>query len=171
LEWDPNLEPDLGGYKLHYGTSSGIYTRSVDAGNETTINVPELVSGFTYYFVVTAYNDAGVESPPSNEVVFTVPWPDDLRITYLPRSGVPVAPDWIECAPAQGPAPNGFVFSVTAAERSAVVIYSSEDLKTWTVQGAVTNPTGRLLITDMESLLHPRRYYRLKLAEIDPVVD
>jgi hypothetical protein len=60
---------------------------------------------------------------------------------------------------------------VTAAERTGVVIYGTEDLQTWEVLGVITNPTGRLLVRDLGSLEHRRRYYRLKLAEIDPVVD
>jgi hypothetical protein len=30
LAWDANTEPDLAGYKVHYGTASGSYTTSVD---------------------------------------------------------------------------------------------------------------------------------------------
>jgi hypothetical protein len=58
---------DLAGYKIHYGTSSGSYTQTIDAGNVTTYQVADLPSGATYYFTVTAYNQAGIESDPSSE--------------------------------------------------------------------------------------------------------
>ncbi len=33
LAWDANNEPDLAGYKLHFGTSSGNYSSTVDVGD------------------------------------------------------------------------------------------------------------------------------------------
>ncbi len=73
LEWDANTESDLAGYKLHYGTASGNYTQSIDAGPALTVTAPNLTGGTTYFFVLTAYNTAGLESLPSNEVRYTVP--------------------------------------------------------------------------------------------------
>ena len=73
LEWDPNSEPDLAGYKLYYGTASGNYTNAIDVGNQVTYTVTGLNPGVTYYFAVTAYNTSGFESDYSNEVVYTVP--------------------------------------------------------------------------------------------------
>ena len=64
---DGSALADLAGYKVHYGTSSGVYTQSIDIGMVTTYQATGLAGGFTYYFVVTAYNQAGVESEPSNE--------------------------------------------------------------------------------------------------------
>jgi hypothetical protein len=55
------------------GVVSGIYTQSTDLGKTTTFTVSNLIRGITYYSVVTAYNSAGVESPPSNEVSYKVP--------------------------------------------------------------------------------------------------
>jgi len=59
---------DLAGYKVHYGTASGSYPKSIDVGNVTTYEVTDLPNGFTYYFVVSAYNQAGVEGELSDEV-------------------------------------------------------------------------------------------------------
>lgn len=73
LEWDPNTEPDLAGYKLYYGLSSGDYQYSVDAGNQTTYTLTDLEAGKTYYIAATAYNTTGLESDYSDEVVFNSP--------------------------------------------------------------------------------------------------
>ena len=68
LAWDPNTEPDLAGYWVYYGTSSGIYPLSIDVDNLTTYTVSDLEEGQTYYFAVTAYDFSGNESDFSNEV-------------------------------------------------------------------------------------------------------
>ena len=73
LAWDPNSEPDLAGYRLYHGLQTGQYDHIIDVGNVTTKTVTDLEAGLTYYFVVTAYNTAGLESDPSNEVSYTVP--------------------------------------------------------------------------------------------------
>jgi hypothetical protein len=76
LAWDPNAEPDLAGYRLHYGTASRSYTQSVDAGNVTQHLINNLSAGQTYYFAATAYNTAGNESGYSAEVSHTFPAPN-----------------------------------------------------------------------------------------------
>jgi fibronectin type 3 domain-containing protein len=68
LAWDANPEPDISGYRIHYGAVSGLYSGSLDVGNVTSAIVPDLIEATTYYFTVTAYNTAGLESLPSNEV-------------------------------------------------------------------------------------------------------
>jgi hypothetical protein len=73
LAWDPNPESDIATYILQYGTSSGDYSSSVEVGNTTSSTIRQLQYGATYFFVVRARNGAGLESPPSNEVSFTVP--------------------------------------------------------------------------------------------------
>ena len=73
LAWDANTEPDISGYKVYFGIESGNYTDSIDVGNITTATIDSLIEGMTYYFAVTAYNEAGLESDYSNEVVFGVP--------------------------------------------------------------------------------------------------
>jgi hypothetical protein len=73
LEWDPNTELNLAGYRLYVGTASGAYGRSVNAGLATSCTVTDLLGGHTYYFAATAFNTSGAESAKSNEVVYTVP--------------------------------------------------------------------------------------------------
>ena len=73
LAWDANVEPDIAGYKVYYGTTSRMYPFPVDAGNLTTQSVSNLQEGLTYYFAATAYNTEGLESDFSTEISHTVP--------------------------------------------------------------------------------------------------
>jgi hypothetical protein len=73
LEWDANTESDLAGYKVYFGTASRTYGAPITLGKVTTYTVTGLTPGTTYYFAVTAYNTAGLESGYSNEVSATIP--------------------------------------------------------------------------------------------------
>src|SRR5207249_1355262 len=92
LAWDPNIDPDLAGYKLYYGTSSGSYQFSVDVGNRTSYSLAGLLEGQIYYFAVTAYNSSGIESAFSNEVSKAIPdvTPPTVSIT-APSAGSTVS--------------------------------------------------------------------------------
>jgi fibronectin type 3 domain-containing protein len=67
LTWDPNPEPDIAGYRLRYGTSSGAYAQTLDVANTTTTTLTNLDRNTAYFMVVSAYNTAGLEGPPSDE--------------------------------------------------------------------------------------------------------
>lgn len=67
LDWSPNVEPDLAGYRVYHGTSSGVYGPAVDVGLATTYTLNDLPAG-THYFTVTAYDAAGNESLRATEV-------------------------------------------------------------------------------------------------------
>jgi len=73
LAWNPDTETNIFNYNLYYGGTSGVYTNSANVGNATNCTVAGLQSAVTYYFAVTAANTSGAESPPSNEISYTVP--------------------------------------------------------------------------------------------------
>lgn len=87
LAWDPNTEPDLAGYKLHYGTTSGVYSTTINVGNVTQFEVTGLQDGITYYFAVTAYDFEGYESGYSNEVSARKNISPAVSATASPLSG------------------------------------------------------------------------------------
>ncbi len=76
LEWDPNTEPEVAGYKIYWGTSAGNYPFSKDVGKNTTCTISGLDEGKIYYFAATAYDGDGNESGYSNQVSYTVPFGD-----------------------------------------------------------------------------------------------
>ena len=76
LAWDE--VNGAAGYKIYYGTSSGIYVTPIDVGNVTTVPLPSAVQdGRFYYLAATAYDSGGGESDYSNEIT----WPIVTTIT------------------------------------------------------------------------------------------
>ena len=68
VAWDPNPEANIAGYTVYWGTQSGVYTSSRAVTGATSLTVTNLTDGRTYYFVVQAYNTAGLRSDYSLEV-------------------------------------------------------------------------------------------------------
>ncbi len=88
FSWLPNTEPNLAGYRIHYGISSGNYTDVIDVGlppvadGRVHAGIDDLTPGQTYYFAATAYDSSGIESDYSTEISTTVP-----ETTPPPSSG------------------------------------------------------------------------------------
>jgi hypothetical protein len=70
--WDAVTAPNLGGYRIYYGTAPGTYLQPFGQGlsveNVTTYTQKGLSNGTRYYFAVTAFDTIGNESGYSNEV-------------------------------------------------------------------------------------------------------
>ena len=70
LSWNANTEPDLAGYRVYAGRSSGTYgslSSPIDVGNVLFYDWPINASG-QWFFVVKAYDTSNNESEPSAEV-------------------------------------------------------------------------------------------------------
>jgi hypothetical protein len=70
LAWDPSTDTSVTGYKAYMGVARGSYSSSVDVGTTTGCTLTGLDNTTTYYFAVTAYNAARLESAYSNEVAY-----------------------------------------------------------------------------------------------------
>lgn len=81
LQWDPNTEPDLRGYRVYYKANSSEFpfdgagaiegASPIDVANLTTATITGLDPATDYSFAVTAYNTSGMESPYSE--IITIP--------------------------------------------------------------------------------------------------
>ena len=72
FEWDPNVEPDIAGYRVFSRPDNGEYDYSDPAweGEESFCSL--FVDGAaTHFFVVRAFDLDGFESDDSNEVMYT----------------------------------------------------------------------------------------------------
>jgi hypothetical protein len=69
LTWTASTSSDVAGYKVYRATASGVYGAPIATlGNVTGYTTTGLTVGTTYFFVITAYDQAGNESVFSNEV-------------------------------------------------------------------------------------------------------
>jgi len=65
--WQENTESDLAGYRLMWGTTSGVYTDSLVVGRVSRRRISGLVDGTRYYATIVALDSAGHESGPAPE--------------------------------------------------------------------------------------------------------
>ena len=75
VAWDANPEPNVAGYVLAYGTTSGSYPFVVDVGTATARELT--LPGGRWYFVVQAYDSDGLRSVRSAEASAVVSGPTD----------------------------------------------------------------------------------------------
>jgi hypothetical protein len=87
LDWKPNTEADLAGYRLYCGQQSREYTAVLETGMDTTFTVAGLAEGTTYYFALKAHDTWGNESNFSEEISHTVQESDDEDLSLITPDG------------------------------------------------------------------------------------
>ncbi|MEJ0090038.1 MAG: fibronectin type III domain-containing protein [Limisphaerales bacterium] len=144
LAWDPNPSPDVIGYHLYYGTVSGNLTNSILTGNVTTVTVPGLSWGVTYYFAITTVGTNEEESAFSDEISYRQELPGAQMQIHVASDGQ-------------------FMLNVAGPVGHAYEIEASEDLSTWTVIGTVfLDSSSSLDFTDTNAMNFSQRFYRTR---------
>ena len=142
--WSPSSDTNVVGYLIRYGFSSESCTNLLDAGAATNVTVFGLEAGSTYYFFVTAYDRAGLESTPSNEIDYTVP----EAVT------APSAPIALQM---RNDSTSGMTLEFEAPSGgTSYVIQATEDFQTWV---PISTNTSIVPITDAAN--YPHRFYRV----------
>ena len=149
LAWDPNPEPDVAGYRLLYREATSEQVMIIDVGAGTMATVPELREGRTYLFAVTAYNLAGLESLPSDELPYTVPAPP-IVLKLQPINGFSGA----------------FHVSFSTFAGFRYQLQMSEDLSNWTTlwEQEAAFDGEEIHYVDISSPPPLRRFYRAVLV-------
>ncbi len=144
LAWNQSPDPIVVGYNIYYGGASGVYTNKVSTGNTTSVTIPDLIPGNTYYFVATTYTVTDMESMLSSEVAYMVPTPArGMTSQVLPGRQV--------------------ALTLTGPVGHAYDILATQDLKTWTLIGTVTiGAMGTVNFTDPNAASYSRRFYRTR---------
>jgi hypothetical protein len=86
--WDPDPSGLVTGYRLFYGTKSGVYTNSIVFSDVNDVEIDGLQGGVTYYFAVQSTDQQGDVSPLSNEASYSVAilQPVALQLVTFPGS-------------------------------------------------------------------------------------
>ena len=142
LAWDGNSDANVVGYVVYMGTVSGYYPIANNVGQATNATVAGLQPGGTYYFVVTAYTVSGLESAPSEEIVYQAPgMAPQLQISAV-GSTVSVK------------------FVATSGKTYVVEYKNSLDEPQWTLLNSVAGTDGVMAISDSSSGA-VSRFYRV----------
>jgi Predicted solute binding protein len=133
LAWEPSPSPNIDGYRVYYGTSSGSYTDHIDVGMAMTARLPKPPNG-TYFYIVVAYKGS-VESSPSNEV-------DSDKAVPAVTDNDPDAPT-IVLTPAPSPDSTPFQHAATPRGPSATAPESNQSLSAANAPAVAATPTLR----------------------------
>lgn len=68
VSWNANTETDLAGYNVYWKAKTATAWTKVDAGNVTTLTIPNVAENTEYCTEVTAYDTSGNESGRSSQV-------------------------------------------------------------------------------------------------------
>lgn len=104
LAWDPSPSPDVAGYRIAYGLVGSGVVKTRNAGKLATYAFPEPLAAGDYFFYVTAYTPAGLESDPSNTVYHSV--------------GSAASPTW-----------NGTILNATPRPRVAATVLELDNFR------------------------------------------
>jgi hypothetical protein len=120
----------------------------IDAGNNATASVINLVAGATYYFAVTDYEASAIESSFSDEVVYTPPiGVPQLALTFAAGGTVVLS----------GSGPVGNLYEVQATDT-----LNGPSTQNWTVVGTVRVGLNNLFqFLDPGANASQSRFYRL----------
>jgi hypothetical protein len=140
LAWDGSTSPEVTGYRVYVGETSGVYSSSIDVGNVTTVTITGLSNGIPYFSSTTAVDAFGQESPGSNEIRFVL--------------GIPTVQ--------MSMALNGQVsLKVSGQIGHSYYIQASENLTTWTTIGVVTlGSSASFDFMDVNAANFLKRFYR-----------
>ena len=128
LAWNASPSSGVTGYRVHYRTSSGSQSTSVNVGNVLTATISSLEDATTYVFWVTAYNSAGLESSPSNEISYTTPAspPETYSLTVNNGTGDGAYPSGSEVTVTADPPQAGERFQVWEGDIAILDDFTSE---------------------------------------------
>ena len=143
MAWNAVANTSIAGYRVYQGTNSHAYPSSLSAGAVTQKTLTNLTGGLTYYFAVTAYTAAGLESEFSPEVSYSVP--NGTNSPSGTNSALPPPPPTNSPPPISGSAAtNGLVAAYSFDEGTGTTVAdSSGSHNTGTINGATWITTGR----------------------------
>jgi hypothetical protein len=149
LAWIPSADADVMGYNIYYGVASHTYLNKVNVGNVTNASISGLITGVTYFFSATAYDNLGQESDFSDEVSYLIP-------NKSPTVQI------------QGMVAGQFAITVQGQTGNTYDILATQDFRAWTIVGTVTiGANGSSNFADTNAANFAQRFYRTQANTTD----
>jgi hypothetical protein len=136
-----NADSNVSGYYFYYGQTNGNYSTKLNVGTNTVTTVSNLKEGQTYYFAVSAFDTAGIESDLSSSIGFLVP-------------GVLLA--------TPGSATDPIQLRFPVAPSHSYEVQASEDLVSWTsIWQSTATSNAWVNFSDPQNNVLSKRFYKL----------
>lgn len=142
LAWNASKDPTVTGYAVYYGTTTN-YTTRLDVRANTTCTVSNLQPGLTYYFAVTDYTAAHIESAPTGPVSVLVP-------------------GFLKLQPKRSKS-SGTVVSFPVAPTHYYILQASTNLRIWTNLWQTAISTSNDWVQYPDPATDKVKYYRLQM--------
>ncbi len=145
ISWQTNYEPDLLGYRVYYGSSSGVYDGTdanegvspIDVSNVNTFSLSGLTNEQWYYMAIQAYDSGYSDGPLSAEVSAM---PSGLLPTSTPApTSAPTSP--ATSTPTVGPTSTPTVAPTSTPTSPATSTPTVGPTSTPTTVGPTSTPT------------------------------
>jgi len=171
LEWGPSTNPSVTSYILYYGDdASPDYSHSKVVGDATDAELRSLDAGLTYRFAVSAVDDAGRESDPSDPVTLLVessPANTPPAFVSTPITEVTEFAQYTYAAQAEDPESQPIRYSLSAGP-TALVVDAESGIVTWKPGTAdVGEHTVVLAARDCAGTVMPQEFVLTVLADND----
>lgn len=153
LAWNAATNPSVRGYAVYYGLAAQPTTTRVSVGTNLTCRITNLIAHVAYRIYAVSYNAAGVESVPSNQLLFTPPAPPlppagpRLQITKLADGSMRLS------------------YQATPGSVCAIQFASTPNPVAWqTLTNVTANSLSNVIATDISAKQVPQRFYRVALS-------
>jgi len=140
LNWNASKDQTVTGYNIYYGKSSGVFDHKISVGTATSATISGLVEGTTYFFVATASDAQGLESPPSGQISYTVPG------------------TWLSITSTVNGSSRSVLIASSSLVQPAWTLQTSSNLRTWTT---LSRGSNSMVQVTMPGPTAPSTYYRL----------
>jgi len=155
LAWNAAPDPGVKGYAVYYGLATQSITNRVNVATNLSCRITNLIANLTYRIYAVSYDALGVESLPSNQLLYTPPVP--------PVTGVTPGPRVLIAAQADGS--MRLSYKTTPGRLCGVQFAATPNPVFWqTLTNVASDGLSNVIAVDLNARRVPQRFYRVALS-------
>jgi len=153
LAWSAAPDPDVAGYAVYYGLVSQSAVTRVNVGANLSCKITNLIANLTYRIYAVSYNAAGLESIPSDELLYTPP------VTVAPPAGPRVQ------LTKQADGSMRLNYTATPGRICGIQFAATPNPPFWqTLTNVTATSLSNVVAVDISAKQVPQRFYRVALS-------